>query len=113
MYNSNPVRITRLKGRPKGVLIPVDDYCPKPIYEDKYSKYIGASVASDVDSNLEVGPYQKVLKEYCSICGGSVDYKPIWEPTNQYPRRRLEWFCKVHAHRYGPAGLPFKLKVVR
>jgi hypothetical protein len=59
----------------------LDDYCPKPIYEDKYSKYIGASViASDVYGIQEVGPYQKVLKEYCSICGGSVDFKAIWDP---------------------------------
>jgi hypothetical protein len=57
-------RITRLKGRPKGILIPVDEYARKPIYEDKYVKYIGGSVSTDVDGRQEVGPYQKVLKEY-------------------------------------------------
>ena len=83
--------------------IPVDDYCLKPIYEDKYSKYIGASViASDVDGIQEVGPNQKVLKEYCSICGGSVDFKAICKLTSKYPRRRLQWFCKIHGRTHGP-----------
>jgi hypothetical protein len=113
MLNNN-VRITRLKNRPKGILIPVDEYSPKPIYEDKYVKVMGASVSTDVDGRPEVGLYQKVLKEYCSICGGSVDFKAIWVPTNQYPRRRLQWFCKQHAQQYGPAQqLGFKLKVVK
>jgi len=76
--------IPRIKNRPKGILIPVDEYSRKPIFEDKYSKYFGASVSTDVDSgNLEVGPYQKVLKEYCSICGSSVDYRAIWKGTIQ------------------------------
>ena len=106
--------IPRLKNRPKGILIPVDEYSRKPIYEDKYSKYFGASVSTDVDGRPEVGACQKVLKEYCSICAVSVDFKAIWEPTNQYPRRRLQWFCKQHAQQYGPAQqLGFKLKVVR
>jgi hypothetical protein len=74
MYNSNPVRITRLKNRPKGILIPVDDYCRPPIYEDRAFKYIGASDGG--------GPYQKVLKEYCSICGGSIS-NLLWSlPAN-------------------------------
>lgn len=75
---------------------------------------LNTRITTDVDGRQEVGPYQKVLKEYCSICGGSVDFKAIWQPTDKYPRRRLQWFCKQHAQQYGPAQqLGFKLKVVK
>jgi hypothetical protein len=84
--------ITRLKNRPKGILIPTDDYTRKPIYENQYSKYIGGSiVSSDVDAIPEVGPYQKVLKNFCSVCGGAPDYKAIWQ--NKTP-----WFLKTEQY---------------
>jgi hypothetical protein len=56
--------IPRLNNRPKGILIPVDEYSRKPIYEDKYVKYIGASVSTDVDGKPEVGPDQKIVKTF-------------------------------------------------
>jgi hypothetical protein len=32
----------RIKNRPKGILIPIEDYTREPIYEDKHFKYMGA-----------------------------------------------------------------------
>jgi hypothetical protein len=36
-------KIVRIKRRPKGILIPMEDYSPKPVYEDKDFVWYGAS----------------------------------------------------------------------
>lgn len=100
--------ITRLKTRGKGILIPTENYS-NTIYENKYVNVIGGSVALEDGRVPEMRPYSKVLKNFCSVCGGSADYKAIWQDKQP----KLQWFCARHAKAYGPTGLGFKLKVVK
>jgi hypothetical protein len=91
LTRNNPIRIKR---RPKGILIPVDEYdSRKPLYEDKDFKYIGAW-------NGQAG-MQKLLRKRGVICGGSVDLGI----SHGIGYTRLERFCKMLAKTYGPRSI--------
>jgi len=90
MY-SNPIRIKR---RPKGILIPVEEYSPKPVYENEKSIYFGASNGQ--------WRMQKYLKKSCVYCGGAVSFVGIIQGKDH---KVVERYCEEHANTHGPLHL--------
>jgi len=82
---SNPIRIKR---RPKGILIPVEEYSPKPVYENEKSIYFGGSNARE---DAEVSKEELcLLWGCCFLCWdytgqGSQSSRKILRRTCQYP----------------------------
>jgi hypothetical protein len=95
---SNNIEVQGVKRRPKGILIPVDEYDhPPTAFEDENHRYVAGAN----------GHYLRLTKKTCNVCGGRVAFVPI-SHGNGYAR--LERFCKEHARTHGPI-IPVKLKV--
>ncbi len=99
MLNNNN-RIPRIKKRPIGILIPVDEYeRPPTVFEDENHRYVAGAK----------GHYLRLTKKTCNICGGSVAFVGI-SRGNCYTT--LERFCKEHAKTHGPIT-PLNLQSVK